>query len=534
MKILFAMSSPEYLRFYDATVVELARRGHDVLIVVNALRDGKPVRPETIERLHPRVAFGGVVPQRADRWTDLARAVRGTMDFVRYLDPRLAGAPALRARMKRQALPWILQGLDRVRALPVATVARVMRACAALERAIPPGRRLGAYLDQHAPDLVLVSPLVEAASDQVDLVRAAQARGTRVGTMVASWDNLTNKGDLRVPGDFVVVWNHAQKQEAIELHRVPPDQVVVTGSQAFDRWFGRTPSQDRTAFCRMVGLPPDKPFVLYTGSSIFISRASVEVPFVQRWIAALRASADPAVREIAVLVRPHPYNGSAWPAVDVDRLGDVAVWPKGGYNPVDEANRDAFFDSLYFSEAVVGINTSAMIEAAVVGRPVLSILSPEFADSQDGTVHFRYLLSGQGGFLRTASSLEEHARQLAEVLHDASAVRAQIARFVASFVRPHGIDTPCVPILADAIERQARTPAPRVQTTSWRLIAIRALLLPVTLIAGWFPPEADRKRVLARWGREPKHEQRRGGRATRLARNFAGTAARRLRGMESK
>ena len=46
----------------------------------------------------------------------------------------------------------------------------------------------------------------------------------------------------------------------------------------FDRWFDRQPSLDRRAFCRQVGLPSDAPFVLFTGSSIFIARADVEIP----------------------------------------------------------------------------------------------------------------------------------------------------------------------------------------------------------------------------------------------------------------
>lgn len=491
MKILVVLASPEYLRFYDTTIAELARREHDVVIAVNTIPGRKPVRVEEIEQLHSRIVFGGVVPPRADRWEALARAVRGTMDFVRYLHPVLASAPALRARMKRQALPRVLQWLDHIRALPAPVVDRMMRGLVALEHAVPSARRLLDYLDRYAPDLVLVTPLVEAASDQVDLVRAAQARGIRVGTLVASWDNLTNKGDLRVPGALVVVWNQAQKQEALQLHRVPPEHVAVTGSQVFDRWFDRKPSRDRETFCRMVGLPPDKPFVLYTGSSIFISRANVEVPFVQRWIAALRASGD-SLREIAVLVRPHPYNGSAWPQVDFGT--DVAVWPRGGYNPIDEANRDAFFDSLYYSEAVVGINTSAMIEAAIVGRPVLSILLPEFQASQERTLHFHYLLSDNGGFVRTASSLEEHTRQLAAVLRDPSAVRAEIDRFVSWFVRPHGAEKPSLPILVDAIERYGNTPAPAVQRSSPRLLALRALLFPLTFTGGWLRPAASRKR----------------------------------------
>ena len=47
----------------------------------------------------------------------MARAVRGTFDFVRYLQPRFADAPALRARMKRKVLPSWMAWLDRIHTL---------------------------------------------------------------------------------------------------------------------------------------------------------------------------------------------------------------------------------------------------------------------------------------------------------------------------------------------------------------------------------------------------------------------------------
>ena len=47
---------------------------------------------------------------------------------------------------------------------------------------------------------------------------------------------------------------------------------------------------------------------------------------------------------------------------------------------------------MYYSAAVVGLNTSAFIEAAVVGKPVLTITLPEISTfNQEGTLHFRYL-----------------------------------------------------------------------------------------------------------------------------------------------
>ena len=493
MKIVCALSSPEYLRFYDETIALLARRGHEVSVAVSNVHDAKPVPLSALQTIDPRVTAAGLIPERGDRWIALARAVRGIMDFVRYLHPRLAHASALRARMLRKALPWVLRTLDRIPVLEAATVDRIMRRLARVERAIPVSSRLTAWLDAHRPDALLVSPLVEMASDQVDLVRAAQARGVRVGTLIASWDNLTNKGDLRVTTDRVFVWNEAQKREAIELHRVDPGRVVVTGAQAFDRWFVRRPSRTREAFCRDVGLDDARPFVLYTGSSIFIARAEREMPFVRRWIDAFRAHPDPVIRDLNILVRPHPYNGQAWEPERFDGLAGVAVWPRGGYDPTDERNRAAFFDSMFHSDAVVGINTSAMVESAIVGRPVLSITPPEFAGSQSNTLHFHHLLPENGGFVRTATTIDEHLEQLAALLRDPEAARAELTRFVGSFIRPHGLDRPAAGLLADAIEDLGRIPAPLpvARTAADRILA--AALLPLTVVARWFPPEGSRR-----------------------------------------
>src|SRR5262249_55583293 len=135
---------------------------------------------------------------------------------------------------------------------------------------------------------------------------------------------------------------------------------------------------------------------------------------------------------------------------DLAELGAV-VWPRGGAFTVGELERDGFFDTLVHAEAVVGINTTAMIEAAVVGKSVLTVLRPEFA--QETTLHFHHLLAHNGGFLHVATSLDEHVAQLGAVLAAEDDELRQ--RFVESFVRPCGIDRPATPILADAIEELA-------------------------------------------------------------------------------
>jgi hypothetical protein len=314
---------------------------------------------------------------------------------------------------------------------------------------------------------------------QVDVIKSAQALGIPAALGVASWDHLTTKGLIRLTPDRVFVWNEGQRAEALDYHGVAADRVVVTGAQPFDRWFERQPS-GRPEFCRRVGLSPDRPFVLFVGSTFSISSPEAELRFVRRWIDALHR--EPALADVSILIRPHPYNAVHWSEVDFPNQPNVAVYPRSA-NPVNEADRQDYFDSLFHSVAVVGVNTTAMIEAAIVGRTVHSVLDEEFKDTQQGTLHFRYLLAENGGFLRVAASLAEHAQQIVETVRRPDIGRDACARFVRAFVRPHGIDVPATPLLVDALERLALSDRRAPQRVPWSLYPLRALLWTAGAVA---------------------------------------------------
>ena len=117
---------------------------------------------------------------------------------------------------------------------------------------------------------MLITPLVGVVgSPQPDYVRAARALGIPTALAVWSWDHLSSKALIREVPDRVLVWNDIQRAEAKRFHGVPSSRVVVTGAQCFDRWFDRRPSRDRAAFCAAMGLPADRPFVMYVGSALF-------------------------------------------------------------------------------------------------------------------------------------------------------------------------------------------------------------------------------------------------------------------------
>jgi hypothetical protein len=495
-QILFVMLHPGFVRYYDQALDALVAAGHEVHVAfeVNRTKLGEDVTARRLAERSPRLTCGSTPERpesvrdflaRADRdairsggraaspwsregreeaWESLATTGRLLVDYLRFFDPVFARAAALRARAEKR-VPRVYRPWIRMIARGGALVRRGLRGLlGAIERTIPPSRAIETFLRAHNPDLLLVTPLVELGSQQVDYIKAAKRLGIRSALCVASWDNLTSKGLIRMLPDHVLVWNEAQKREAVDLHGVAPGQVVVTGAHLFDRWFDARPSRSRDAFCRHVGLEADRPFVLYVGSSVFI--APDEVPFAEAWVAALRAAEDPAVARLGVLIRPHPANARQWRALDAAAFEHVALWPPIGTDPNATDFRSDYFDSIYHSVGVVGINTSAQIEAGIVGRPVFTIQAPAFAHAQEGTLHFRYLLGESGGLVQTAATLDEHVAQLAAPARGGDGAGARV-EFVRGFVRPRGLDTPAAPVFADAIGELSRLPRLRPRGAGW-------------------------------------------------------------------
>jgi len=206
-----------------------------------------------------------------------------------------------------------------------------------------------------------------------------------------------------------------------------------------------------------MGLPAGRPFLLYVCSAPFLGSAP-EAPFVLEWIRRVRGSELPRLRDTPILVRPHPSRMREWEGVDVATFGNVAL--RGG-SPVDPGFRDDYFDALYHSALVVGLNTSAFIEAGILGRPVHTILLPEWYENQMVTVHFKYLFEPGGGLLTSATSFDEHLEQLDQALAHPS---TELRPFVRAFVRPHGLDRAATPIFVEQVEAMQGIPVePLVQ-----------------------------------------------------------------------
>ena len=476
MKILFSMRHFGLVRNFESALCCLAERGHEVHVVAE---DGKGGDRDFLRQLTNRCRSLTFVDARRESsvWRELAQRMRAGLDYLHYLHPLYRDAPRLRRRVEERA-PAFVARLSRLPALRSRLGLRAFTAMlSGAERAIPSNPGVERLIDETQPDVLVMAP-PWFASPQVDYIRSAKARGIKTVLCVGAWDSLTTKGSIYEVPDLVTVWNQAQKDEAILMHGARPERVAVTGAHTYDHWFDWRASP-REEFCTRVGLPADKPFLLYVCSSRFV--APEEVTWVRTWIDQVRASIHAHLRDAGILIRPHPENAQSWGAVTLSRLDDVVVWPREGSTPLTHGAKVDYYDSLYHSAAVIGLNTSAFIEAAIVGRPVCVRLVPEFADVQEGTLHFQHLVNAIGGVLQVANDVVTHLEQLASACSELGRRTSRDDTFVEAFVRPHGCDSPSAPRVIEAIEHVAQNTRSRAAKTPLWVFAWRAVLFPLAV-----------------------------------------------------
>ncbi len=450
------MGNPAHVRNFESVLAALAERGHEVTVWFEERKAGADEPGlEFVERLRERygtVRWDLQPRARLGAGARLRTVLEAAQDYLRYFDPPYREPGRLRSR----ALAFLPDGLERVLAAGFRSWPRARRALPAAARRLadrledPPGIRR--ELESRRPRALLVTPMVQFRSRQASWVRAARRLG--IGTMacIYSWDSLTNRGLMHAKPDRVAVWNDVQARHAIELHAIDADSIVVAGAWPYDHWFDWQPSRSREDFCRELGLPAQEAILLYACSSPFI--AANERDAVAEWLRAVRSSPDPRVASASVVVRPHPLNAAQWAAGAPGGATGVVVFPPDGADPVDQAARADYFDSLFHADAVVGVNTSALIEGPILDRPTVAFPAPRFRSTQEELPHFRPL-AGSGGAVRASGSMAEHLEQLSEALADPGRDEEARRRFVDALIRPGAGDPPPTDRVVAVVEKLA-------------------------------------------------------------------------------
>jgi hypothetical protein len=119
----------------------------------------------------------------------------------------------------------VIRGAGRWLRRPVAGIVR------RIERAVPEDPAIRAYLETQRPDIVLLTPLIDLGSSQIEYLRAARALHIPTGLCVWSWDHLSSKALIREAPDRVaaeIVWSGAIGDVILSLPALEAAKVKYT------------------------------------------------------------------------------------------------------------------------------------------------------------------------------------------------------------------------------------------------------------------------------------------------------------------
>lgn len=448
LHVLFCGYSPAHFPYWSTTIATLLARGHHVHYLCDWSSSGHAAAVASAPEVATMSGLThGPIRRRPRPSRYLIRWCRELASVASYL-----ARPDQSAAYVDRAVRCLPPGTRWLTRLPLARRAlatpTTRRALAATEDLIPVHRRIRRDIQALRPDVVVCSPANRHVSAEVEYLKAARALGIPTVLPVFSWDNLSTKSLIRVAPDLLLAWNAVHAREAVTIHGIPPERIAVTGAPFFDKWF--PPDQwsgtPRVDYVASVGLDPSRPYLLYLGSSGQI--APDETAVVKALLRLLRQASDSRVRAMQVLVRPHPANTRAWTRL---RDPDVHVCTHGRLLPDDQPTQQEFVNAIRHSVLAVGVNTSAMIDAVILGHPVAALVLDQYQSTQADVSHFQSLRAA--GCLHDVADLSELLTLLAG-LDDVEAPRRQRAEaFVAQLIRPRGLVRPAGEVAAWCIER---------------------------------------------------------------------------------
>ena len=239
---------------------------------------------------------------------------------------------------------------------------------------------------QSNPSLVFSSPGNMRHTKEVEFLKAAKHLGIPTAISVLSWDNLTNKGMIHMKPNFLFAWNKFHLDSSRSIHFIKPRRSYIVGSPFFDKWVDRQfDSLSRTQILQALGLPRERQYVLYMGSSKnILGDESKYIDFIASHLRAEYPESPPYV-----VVRSHGANPQ-----DLSGLNCSNIIIDSSHQGVPFFENHKSFMSSLLSNATcsVCLNSSVIIDALIHGVPCATFSVGHHEDTLQRSDHLSQLL----------------------------------------------------------------------------------------------------------------------------------------------
>ena len=429
-RVLFVIRAVEHFLYFRSIVEALSRRNHKVVVLFDKVWSQKGLNDDSLIRLKG-VTYAWAKRDKTAKWRRVVFYVLDILSLRRYF--KIPGTSSFYRGRWESMMPSPVRLLFKISPTRGFFMSDVFHPVLKFIADFAPVEEMvKGEIGKFDPDVVIASPVnLPSSSADLEYLRVAKKLAVPTVLPVFSWDNLTTKGVVHVKPDLLLVWNDMQAREAVRYHGIDKKTIRICGSPFFDPWFSYNPmSLNIDKFSGRMGLSASDPIILYLGSSV--DTAGDETWIVTEIRKAL--DRDTGLSKIQIIVRPHPHNAKIFGKF---KLPKVIVIPKDGSYPDTEAARKLYFECLYFSKLVVGVNTSGMIDAIIQKKPVVSFFDKEHTGTQTEAEHWGYLVKSEA--ISVAGSMESFLSLIKLIIRGGDKKASNRSNFVRRFIRPKGL-----------------------------------------------------------------------------------------------
>ena len=236
------------------------------------------------------------------------------------------------------------------------------------------------FFDKYKPDLVFTPNLF----DRFDLILLREAKRRKIFTigMIRSWDNLSNRGMLRIVPDQIIVHNNYIKSELLKWVTRDEKKIVISGMPHFDYYTGYRPNISKKDFYNKFNIPLDSRVIIFSPLPKSYGAKYWEV--LKKLDQAI--SRGEIIKKVKILVRFMPAE-----SVIVEDF--IKEYFKGGVKNIffdtpgkrflskiekidwdfNEKDMIHLANSLFYSSIVINYASTLNIDAAAFDKPIINI-----------------------------------------------------------------------------------------------------------------------------------------------------------------
>lgn len=216
------------------------------------------------------------------------------------------------------------------------------------------------------PDLIIATSLMFYHSGE-DILYALAANSLNIPLwgIAPTWDCLTNKSFTWPMPDLMFCWNESHKNQLVEYHNMVSDKIKVIGAYKFESFLEPYALMRKDKFHAKYEFSEKEKTLLYVCSSPTVY--GDESDFIYQLA---------KVTGKQILIQLHP-----------DKVKNINLKETQQIKFSVTDSRDNY----HYCEEVWGINTSAFLEAGLLGKPIKVITLPIDGFGQQDSIHFKTL-----------------------------------------------------------------------------------------------------------------------------------------------